>query len=54
MSDWPAVLAAVQLIAQGRIGLDAQNNVYIDSIKQSYKGYDLSNEEKICVESLGS
>lgn len=33
LSDWPACLMAVKMIAQGRLSIDGDNNVYVDSSK---------------------
>ncbi len=42
LSDWPACLAAVNLIGNGKLGLDEERNVYIDGILQPPEGYDLN------------
>jgi folate-dependent phosphoribosylglycinamide formyltransferase PurN len=38
LSDWPAVLKAVELISQGRIALDGMGTVYVDEEAQSLAG----------------
>ena len=41
-SDWPAAIAAVKLISQGRMGIDRDLNVYVDGIVQPKGGYVLT------------
>lgn len=41
MSDWPVCTEVVQYIADGRIGLDQNNNVYLDGIRQPERGIEI-------------
>lgn len=38
LSDWPSCIAAINFVAQGRVGLDDENNVYVDGICQERCG----------------
>lgn len=55
LSDWPACVKAVELIAQGRMGIDNARNTYLDDQKQDEGGYILERFEVMefleCVES---
>lgn len=42
LSDWPACISAVTLIAEGRLGIDLQKRVYLDKILQKNCGYEMT------------
>ncbi len=51
-SDWPACLSALQMIAEGRLGLDKNKDVYVDGRRLSSGGYELNEMEAPCAGSL--
>lgn len=43
-SDFPACLAAIKLLAEGRLGLDAEKRVYVDGVLMAEKGWEIGSE----------
>jgi hypothetical protein len=54
ISDWPACLTALKLLAQGRFEIDLQaKEVYLNRKKLPAGGYEMKTRGKKCAESLG-